>query len=60
MSIILYIGVVFSFMKSLSDLYLRSLSFSFLYDIEGNTNISVAIKSISTVRNENFRCDKYF
>ena len=46
MPIILYIGVVFSFMRSLS---LDRYHFLFLDDFEGNANISVAIKSGSTV-----------
>ena len=45
MSIMPYIGVVFSFVGSL----VRSLSFLFLDDFEGKANISIAIKSGSTV-----------
>ena len=46
-TLIPYVGVVFPFIGLLS--LSRSLSFLFLHDFEGTANISVAIKSGSTV-----------
>ena len=46
MPIIPHIGVVFSYMRSLS---LDRYHFLFLDNFEGNTNISVTIKSASMV-----------